>query len=148
MSSLWAPTTKCAKDRRSIRLDPCPVTRSSQIEKVLFSISPQRLLGSTLINTLVNRKLYPIQGHPICTESENHKIHLTLKLFCAEVNHSLRIHEPLQDLTEPLEYHYEYQLSFCLQSRETPISSDFLLKESQLSQLSHLSMGWVGGGRR
>lgn len=58
------------------------------------------LLNSTglhLINTLVNRKLYPI--HPIFSESEKHKIDLTLKLYCTKVNHFLRIHETLQDLT-------------------------------------------------
>lgn len=46
LSTLWAPI-KYIKDKRSIRLDPCPTTRSFHIEKVLFSISPKTELGST-----------------------------------------------------------------------------------------------------
>lgn len=132
--------------KEALDLTSIQTLRASKFKKSpVFHLS-QKSTRFHLISTLVfirnnNRKWYPIHRHPIYGESENHKIHLTLKLFCIEVNHFLRIHETLQDLTEPLEYHYEYQLSFCLHSREMPISRDFLLTESQLSQLS-----LVGGG--
>lgn len=42
ISIRWAPT-KCIKNSRSIRLDSCAATESFQMEKVLFSISLQRV---------------------------------------------------------------------------------------------------------
>lgn len=73
INMLWEPP-KCTKDKRTIRPDSYPDTKSFQTEKVLYSTSPKRVQFH-LLNTLVNRKWYPIHGYPICSELENHKIH-------------------------------------------------------------------------